>query len=67
MALREMGGIPVLPYAFLVEIGGMARCQLIIAEERAIERGIVSEGVISRALGVGWGCSMEDDEDLEAA
>jgi hypothetical protein len=67
IALREAGHVEtVAPCPFIVKREGMSRCALVLAEQVAIERGEVDEGLISRALAIGWGCTMED-EDSEAA
>jgi hypothetical protein len=66
--LRESGHFEVkAPCTFLVERDGKARCSLVLAELAAIEHGDVEEGLISRTLAIGWGCTMDDEEEGKAA
>lgn len=64
MTMREAGYFEVsTPCPFIVESDGIARCAVVLSEQDSFKRGDVTDPVIARALGIGWGCTMEDAKE----
>lgn len=38
---------------------GIVRCEVVLAEQRALAAGLVAESLIQRGLGIGLGCDAE--------
>jgi hypothetical protein len=54
------------PCVFLVEREGLYRCRLVLTEAANLDKLPSREPRIAKSLGIGWGCTMPD-ENVEAA
>jgi hypothetical protein len=55
------------PCFFLVEMGGLYRCRLVLTEAANLDKLPSREPRIARSLGIGEGCTMPDDQEADAA
>lgn len=54
------------PCVFLVDVGGLYRCKLVLTEAKHLEKLLGGDPRIANSLGIGWGCSMPDEESEHA-